>query len=168
MKNGRAGSWIGIGLAGFSAALAPGLPAQGQAVPRPALLTVAAEPADLPGALVRMIDDPHTGARWLLLRDLRHPGGPGRLVLAAPARKELRPKPPPAAEMARPVIRAGDRLIVEEETAVVAARLEAVALGPAGMGAPFEARLGIGGRVVRVLALAPGRAALQPETGARR
>jgi hypothetical protein len=68
---------------------------------------------------------------------------------------------------ALPVIRSGDRVIVEEHTAVVDAVLEARARRPAAAGAVFEARLAIGGRVVRVVALGPGRAQLQPETGAR-
>jgi hypothetical protein len=67
----------------------------------------------------------------------------------------------------RPVIRAGDRLIVEEHTALVDAVLEARALTPAAPGSAFDARLTVGGRVVRAVALGPGRAALQLETGAR-
>ena len=59
-------------------------------------------------------------------------------------------------------------MVVEEHTAVVDARLEAVALGPAAIGSPFEVRLKIGGKVVRVVALAPGRAALAPQAEARR
>jgi hypothetical protein len=42
-----------------------------------------------------------------------------------------------------------------------------VALGPATIGSSFDARLKIGGRVVRVLALATGRAAFKPEGEAR-
>jgi flagella basal body P-ring formation protein FlgA len=63
------------------------------------------------------------------------------------------------------IIRGGDRLVVEQNTAVIEARLEAVALGPARRGATFQARLKIGGKVVRVVALAPGRAELAPEIG---
>jgi flagella basal body P-ring formation protein FlgA len=63
------------------------------------------------------------------------------------------------------VIRAGDRLIVEENTAVVEARLEAVALGAAAPGSTFNVRLRIGGRVLRAVALGPGRAALAPVNG---
>ena len=55
-----------------------------------------------------------------------------------------------------PVIHAGDVLIVEEHTAVVEARLEAVALGPAAAGAIFRARLKIGGKVVRAVAVSAG------------
>jgi hypothetical protein len=134
------------------------------------------------GEVVREIDDPHTGARWLLMRNSGHPGGPGRMVLAfAPrgqalstvggetrigAQSDLEPLLAASAP-AQPVIRAGDRLTVEENTAVVEARLEAVALNPAAIGSPFNVRLAIGGRVVRVVAVSAGRATLLAETGAR-
>jgi hypothetical protein len=134
------------------------------------------------GEVVREIDDPHTGARWLLMRDSSHPGGPGRMVLAfAPrdqalskfdgemrigVKNDLQPLLAGSAP-AQPVIRAGDRLTVEENTAVVEARLEAVALNPAAIGSPLNVRLAIGGRVVRVVAVAAGRAALLAETEAR-
>ena len=61
------------------------------------------------------------------------------------------------------MIHTGDALMVEEHTAVVDARLEAVALEPAVMGARFKARLKIGGKVVRVVAVSPGRASFAPE-----
>jgi len=130
----------------------------------------ASAPAQMDGEVVREIDDPHTGDRWLLVRDRSHPGGPGRLVLVAGvrigARRDRAAVEPSPVEL-RPVIRAGERLIVEENTPVVEARLEAVALGPAVIGSPLDVRLRIGGRVVRAVALAPGRASLQPETGVR-
>jgi hypothetical protein len=65
------------------------------------------------------------------------------------------------------MIHAGDRLIVEENTALVEARLEAVALGPAQLGSPLNVRLTIGGHVVRVVALGPGHASFAPVGGAR-
>ncbi len=130
------------------------------------------------GAVFREIDDPHTGERWLLTRDPRHPGGPGRMVLASgPA--DYRQNAGAAASVAGalpvemsppwrlPVIHMGDRLIVEERTALAEARLEAVALGPAFPGSPLKVRLVAGGLVVRAVALAPGRAALAPEAGGR-
>jgi len=124
------------------------------------------------GQVVREILDPHSGDRWILLRNDQCPGGPGRMVRIAADRNALGPAPLRAAnhrETVRllPVIRAGDRLTVEEHTAHVDAALEARALGAAAAGAAFEARLAIGGRVVRVVALGPGRAALEPETEAR-
>jgi hypothetical protein len=66
-----------------------------------------------------------------------------------------------------PVLRAGDRLIVEEDTPVVAAHLEATALGLATVGGELDVRLKIGGKVVRAVALGPGRAALKTPRGAR-
>jgi hypothetical protein len=65
--------------------------------------------------------------------------------------------------MPSPVIHAGDRLIVEENTRLVEARLAAVAMGPAIAGAPLDVRLTIGGKVMRAVALAPGRAAFESE-----
>jgi flagella basal body P-ring formation protein FlgA len=62
-------------------------------------------------------------------------------------------------------VHVGDRVVVEEHTRVAEAHLEAVALEPAVAGASFQARLKIGGRVMRVMAIAPGRAALMPLAG---
>ena len=122
------------------------------------------------GEIVREIDDPHSGARWLLMRNSDHPGGPGLLLLAKSGRNPVQRGQTgfePSALERRTVIRAGERLIVEENTPVVEARLEAVALGPAVVGSVLDARLKIGGRVVRAVALGPGRAELQPEAEAR-
>jgi hypothetical protein len=122
--------------------------------------------------IFREIDDPHSGARWLLMRNQEHPAGPGRLVQVgesgSPAGKPLVSGGVVAPAPALPVVRAGDTVIVEEKTAVVDAHLEAVALGPAAIGSLLEVRLKIGGKVVRVMLLAPGRAAFQGETEARR
>jgi len=126
------------------------------------------------GEVVREIDDPHTGDRWLLLRNERVPGGPGRLIPAAAHRLAHINSSQPAAgnaegieAMPLPVIRAGDRLIVEEHTAVVDAVLEARALSPAVVGAGLDVRLTIGGSMVRAVATGPGRAALETGAGAR-
>ncbi len=121
--------------------------------------------------LVREIDDPHTGDRWLLFRENVNPGGPGRLVRVEEgyagrylvAGAALPANPAPGADQPPPVIRTGDTLIVEENTPVVEAHLEAVALGPAAAGSRFLVRLKMGGRVLPAVALAPGRAAFLPE-----
>jgi hypothetical protein len=118
------------------------------------------------GQLYREIDDPHTGDRWLLVRNEQFPGGPGRLVRVV-AHTGAAGQIAAGRAVAPPVIRPGDWVIVEEHTAVVDAVLKARALHPAVLGAVFDVRLAIGGRVVRVVALGPGRAALAPETGAR-
>ena len=121
------------------------------------------------GEILREIDDPHNGDRWLLMRDDRHPGGPGLLLLVAATRSIPStasvsvPASAPSQsqqESSTPIIRTGDRVIVEEDTPVASSRLEAVALNPARPGAMFNARLVLGGRVVRVSALAAGRAIL--------
>jgi len=124
------------------------------------------------GEVAREIDDPHTGDRWLLMRNDQVPGGPGRLVLVAAHRNAAGGAAPRAAgptgdAQILPVIRAGDRLILEEHTARVDAVLEARAMNPAAPGASLDVRLTIGGSVVRAIALGPGRAALQTETRAR-
>jgi len=118
------------------------------------------------GEVVREIDDPHTGDRWLLERNDQNPGGPGRLVLVAAHRNlsggaRLQPAGEAHEVEVLPVIRSGDRLIVEEHTALVDAVLEARALSPAALGSALEVRLAIGGNRVRAIALGPGRAALQ-------
>jgi hypothetical protein len=143
---------------------------------RPRIMLVSTGPASAPTALpaqvVREIDDPNSGARWLLMRDPEHPGGPGRLIMVSILRKELRQdgfsgQAPDAMPPPPPIIRAGEQVIVEENSPVVEARLEGVALNPAGVGSSLEVRLQIGGKVVQAVALAPGRATLQPETEPR-
>ena len=122
-----------------------------------------------PGRVMRVIDDATTGDRWLLELDAGKPGGPGRMV------RIKNTAPQPGSELAstnamaldRPVIRAGDGVIVEEHSPVVDARLEATALGPAAGGTEFKARLKIGGKIVCAWALAPGRAELAPELKAQ-
>jgi hypothetical protein len=121
-------------------------------------------------SIVREIDDPHSGARWLLLTDANHPGGPGRLVLDSAVPHELlhsgayRQKAQPSLQ---PAIRAGERLILEEHSPMVDARLDAIALSSAAVGSAVRVRLIIGGRVVRALAVAPGRAVLVQEKEGR-
>ncbi|HEX4756948.1 MAG TPA: hypothetical protein VH308_03165 [Terracidiphilus sp.] len=126
---------------------------------------------------VRVIDDPHTGNRWMLVRNPDHPGGPGRLVLAADTNgarhdkmADSTPAPAPRSSSTpeRPVIHAGDKLVVEEHTAIVDARLEGMALSPAIRGAFLKVRLSIGGKVVRAEAVGPALAVLLPESEAGR
>ncbi len=140
-RSGAQGAGQSVRVAGMARSASPPLPA---------------------GQVMRAIADPAAGGRWLLLRDPGHPAGPGVLVYVAglPGGQAGRA---PAEDALRPVIRAGDRVVVEESTAVVEARLEAVALGPALAGAPFAARLALGGHVVRAVALGAGRAALAAE-----
>jgi hypothetical protein len=129
------------------------------------------------GEVVREIDDPHTGDRWKLMRDPAHPARPGRLVLVAepgiePVSARTSDRKQPALSATKqmqfhPVIHAGDALIVEEHTAMVEARLEAVAMGPAAEGVIFRVRLKIGGKVVRAVAVSTGHAVFAPEEAAQ-
>lgn len=131
-----------------------------------AIITVnySAQPAQ-GGEVLREIDDPANGCRWLLERDAQHPGGPGRMVLVAGMATGLRESA--ATQLPVPVIRAGDPLLLEAHTATMDAELEAVALAPAAVGSELEVRLKIGGRVLRAAAVAPGRAEWL-ESGAER
>ena len=113
--------------------------------------------------VIRVVRDPHNGMRWLLERGTRNPGGPGRMILLSDGNKsqvELSKSSDVKDHVAqRPVIRSGDRLVVEERSPLIEARLEAISLGAAVPGAEFNARLAIGGKVVRAIAIEAGRAA---------
>lgn len=121
--------------------------------------------------VIREIDDPHTGMRWVLLRNPVYPAGPAHVALVETGKSENQmggARSPdvqriPASEAPRPlIVHRGDRLIVEENTATIEARLEAIAMGAAARGDEIQARLKIGGKLVNVVALGAGRAALAP------
>jgi len=165
-----------LGAASAACAQAPGAPAMASSGIQVLLLPEGSAPASVEGQapekILREIDDPHTGDRWLLVRNGECPGGPGRLMRVTARRYKsggaaLRVAGQPEDAVFQPVIRAGDRLIVEEHSARVDAVLEARALNPAAAGTALDVRLAIGGKVVRVVALGPGRAALQAEAGVR-
>jgi hypothetical protein len=132
---------------------------------QPAATVQVAEPLQSPSLALREIDDPHSGARWLLVKDAAHPGGPGHLMQVG--RDAHAGSGASRLPIASPIIHAGDRILVEEHTDVADAVLEAVALGPAVERGVLEARLKVGGRVVRVIALAPRRAGLAARTETR-
>jgi hypothetical protein len=117
--------------------------------------------------VLRQIDDPGAHGSWLLIRDPAHRAGPGRFIWVPRtqtnhAQGDTRGSFTPMAY--KPVILAGDRLVIEEETPIVEARLAATALEPAPVGSAFNARLEIAGKVVRAIALGPGRAQFASET----
>lgn len=66
----------------------------------------------------------------------------------------------PAQMRIRPVIRAGDALLVEETSDVLDAHLEATALEPAFAGAVFRVRLQVNGKPVWARAIDSKHAAL--------
>lgn len=129
---------------------------------------------------VRKICDPHTGLQWILERDPSNQGGPGRMVLvnntsclhiSATAEQDAASRNPSSGRKqatihsAKVVIRAGDKLVLEENTPRVETRLEAVALSSAAVGAEFTARLSFQGAIVRAVAVEPGRASFSQASG---
>jgi hypothetical protein len=149
----RAGAQCVLMAVVASAALAAGWAQNavpGSVIARPA--------ASVPVHIVREIRDPHSGARWQVVSDANRPGGPGRMVEAKDA--VIAPAGSAAAKNASvPVIHPGDRVVVEDHTATAEAYLEAIAVDSAATGSRVNVRLKIGGRVVRAVAIAPGRAA---------
>ncbi len=116
--------------------------------------------------IAREIDDPASGARWLLVLGGNRPGGPGQLVLVGDPNL---PAPDSHLQISTshslvPVIRAGDAILLEEHTTAVDLELEAVALGPATIGNRLRARLRLGGRTVSAIASGPGHATLALDT----
>jgi len=95
------------------------------------------------------------------MRDPAHAGGPG--VLEAEESVLDRRWLEGAIVKLHPVIRAGDRLMVEQSTAKADIQLEGIALSPAAAGELFRVRLQMSGKVVRTVALGPGRAVLATE-----
>jgi len=159
----------GFGLAWAIAASAWAVPAAAQSgrvnAASPAVVGTV-DPELAAGAVRRQIDDPHSGLSWLLVADPAHPGGPGRLVSLTPdERKAMPPKRVAKPVAAKPVIWAGEAVQVEEHSPVLDVSLQAVALGSAAPGSMLRVRLRIGGRVLRVRALAAGRAAIEPAGG---
>jgi hypothetical protein len=127
---------------------------------------------------VRILRDPVMVASscWLLERDPIHPEGPGRW-LQVPIREtgDAIPFDGDSADLAlgvvadhaRPIIRGGDQLMIEENSKLVDARLQAVALQSASTGEIFAVRLRSTGKLVRAVAMAPGRAEFAQGTGVR-
>jgi len=122
----------------------------------------------LSGALDREIVDPCLGTRWRLIANAEHPERPGRLVLVDRGLDRVAPpgQNTPAARAPAWAIRSGDRLTVAQETAILRARFQAVALESAEAGQRLRVRLiggadtrtGNFGTVVEVRAVAPGEA----------
>ncbi len=134
----------------------------------------------VPGQLQREIVDPCLGTRWELIADALHPERPGRLIqvgAGVPPQGQTGSRlsidgvhgvsqtdAAQALSTTTPLIRAGDRVTVIQETAMLRARLQAVALEPAVKGHTMRVRLiggqdtrtGNQGAVILVRALSPG------------
>ena len=138
----------GAGLTVMTAVLACGLTAQQGAVG---------------GRIVSERTDPGTGARWVLMRDAEHPAALAHWVLVEAGKERAAGAGATTTEQ-KLMIHAGDKIVVEEQTAVMSAWLEATALTSAGSGSELRARLAIGGRVLAVRAIAPNTAEMEEET----
>ncbi len=110
--------------------------------------------------IVREIKDPHSGALWRLYVNAGNPAGPGRLVMAG--REEHGSSFAAQRERTLPAIHAGERVTVEEHSSAVEAYLEGTALASASIGSPLQVRLRMGGKVVKTVAMAPGRVEALP------
>ena len=158
----RLASAIALGVSSLLAAQgAPEEPNAGTAAPaRPRLQ---GPPSQFSAETVRVLVDPSTGDRWLLTRDGNNPAGPGWLIRVAAGDRRMDGNP----ERRCVVVRAGDRVTVEENTAVAEVRLEATALNSARAGQKLNVRLEIGGAVIRVRAVEHGRVEMAAAEWAR-
>lgn len=159
-----------VGLLALAGALAVAAETMGGKDAAPAVIVSSGPLVSSAAPVVREINDPALGVLWLLIKDPQHSGGPGKFVMVDKT-KGLRSADASALqgiEQALPVIHAGERVVVEEHSAVVDARLEGTALEPALQGAPLRVRLKLSGQVVHAIAQASGRALLAPEGEAER
>jgi hypothetical protein len=143
--------------------------------------------------VLRQITDPCLGLHWRLVVDPAHPGWPGRMILLDQNAKDTRAKDmgghassagSPAASNDRSggpentpaaglVIRAGDPVMVEQDSGVLHARFQSFALESAATGQPLRVRLIVNsdprlransaltsrGPVISAVAMGTGRAA---------
>jgi hypothetical protein len=121
----------------------------------------------------RDIVDPCLGIRWQRVADAQHPERPGRLVpVDSGVVRVSNPSSPGSALLpapstaALPVIHAGDRIAVSQQTPILRARFQAVALESGAAGQTLRVRLlgsaqtltGNRGTVVDVRAVQAGEA----------
>lgn len=125
---------------------------------------------------VRLIDDPGTRRRWLLVQQFTRPEAPAMLLPIADgqlcsmlfvAESEWRL---PNANHNRlvPIIRPGDSVLLSEDSPTTEARLEAIAIESAGPGQALTVRLKLGGHLLRAIAVAPGSVLLADGKGGLR
>lgn len=126
---------------------------------------------------VHVLEDPFTHLRWIRLLDSVHPTGPARLIpLPSTTGIEIQDAGctmsgatfAATREQRLPVIRAGEHIIIEQQTSFARLRLEATALAPALPGAFVRVQLKTDGQVLSVIADGPRHARLPAGTGAAR
>lgn len=120
------------------------------------LSAVSAAGAQQSSRAIRILVDPATGLRWKLIANPACPEGPGMFVPDGFAPPSATAHPVPGGQH---LVRAGERLVINESTPNLVARYTAVALAPAARGDVIFARLTAETKPVRVVVLDPGRAA---------
>jgi hypothetical protein len=131
-------------------------------------LTRATDKPQTGSTILRILKDPVLDSScWLLKRDPTHPEGPGtwfrtslKNIPILSDNAQLNAGSGVIGRPVHPVIRGGDQLVIEENSDLVDARLQAVALGPAVQGEALEVRLRTTGMVLRAVALGSGRASI--------
>jgi hypothetical protein len=103
--------------------------------------------------VLRESADPCLGFRWRLVADPAHPGWPARMVMVDDGRHSdayrvaaaVIPSmvPGSAGNSSSAIIYAGDPVTVDQDTGVLRARFQAVALEAAGVGQPLRVRLAV-------------------------
>lgn len=121
---------------------------------------------------VRVIEDPASHRRWLIEQNLERPDWPARVIQVPQGlscwndtRRSDQAEKRNGLDRSKRVVQAGETLRIVEESPVFRADLEAVALKNGGRGDWISARLRIGGKVVRAIVAAPGRAVLVDNSG---
>ena len=129
----------------------------------------------IPGEIRREIADPCLGLHWRLIVDPSSSGKPGRLVLLDQngtvngSKVDGTHMLPATAtfDLASVLIRAGEHIVVDQDTGVIRARLSAVALESAVAGQRLRVRLIVGSGLSRNTELtAPGPIVSTLATGA--
>lgn len=110
------------------------------------------------GQQARELRDPATGAIWRLLPGDSRQGGPARWVLVDSGTAFRT-----TAAGRTLLIHSGDKIVVEEHSAIADARLTAIAITSAAKGEQFRARITVGGGVFTVRAVSAALAELTTE-----
>jgi hypothetical protein len=115
---------------------------------------------------VRIVNDP-ASACWVLQRTSSDKAGPGHWVQLSPiACRESPSRVSTDVHAPLPfVIQTGSRLVIEQHTQTVDARLLAQAMGPARMGQTVQVRLIPTGAVLLVVVTGPSRAGFAARVG---
>jgi hypothetical protein len=114
--------------------------------------------------------------RWQLVANSAYPAGPGRWIrssspgaAASPALRTISGNLPEPRSASPFVVRAGERVVLDEDRGRVSFSLVGRALGSARAGEPLRVQmLGLNAPVMTVVALSPGRVGFAAQQGGAR